>query len=98
MVGAATGAQSAFVTGNELYKLCSTRGQEDACVIYVMGASDMLDVQQAGSTKVCVPSVGVTGNQMRDVVVKWLGAHPEQRHASAASLIWLVLKESWPCR
>ena len=44
----------------------------------------------------CVPSEA-SNQQLRDIAVKYLAAHPENRHESARFLIWLALVEAFPC-
>jgi hypothetical protein len=44
----------------------------------------------------CVP-YGVAGLQIKDVVVNYLKANPQQRHFLAAALVFDALVQSWPC-
>jgi hypothetical protein len=84
-----------FQTGNELYALCNDRipQQKAFCVGTVSGYSDMLNL--TGET--CADKQ-VTQGQVSDVVVKFLGLHPELRHLSAASLARVALREAFPCK
>jgi len=44
----------------------------------------------------CVPTEA-SSQQLRDVAVKYLAAHPETRHESARFLVWQALVEAFPC-
>lgn len=44
----------------------------------------------------CVPP-DATNEQLRDVVLRYLGNHPEDRHFPARGLIWNALVEAFPC-
>ena len=43
------------------------------------------------------PSTSVTGEQLTDVVIKWLDDHPEKRDRAAPYLIDAALNEAFPC-
>lgn len=84
-----------FQTGNELFALCNDRTQQQRafCIGAVSGYSDMLNL--IGET--CADK-HVTQGQASDVVLKFLGLHPELRHFGAASLARTALREAFPCR
>ncbi|MCA0943389.1 hypothetical protein LCM08_00530 [Salipiger pacificus] len=44
----------------------------------------------------CIPS-NATNEQVRDVVIAYLEAHPETRHYPARGLIWNAMMEGFPC-
>lgn len=44
----------------------------------------------------CVPE-NATNGQLVDVAKKYLEEHPEQRHESARTLIWLSFLNAFPC-
>lgn len=88
--------QKLLMYGNELHKNCSGgEAERFACLMYIMGAIDVMDSRpdlQAG----CRPP-GVLVGQSVDIVRKYLVVHPEVRHISAVALIWQALAEAFPC-
>ena len=92
---------SAFLTGNDLLASCESLMDiaEWSCIGYIKGVSDMTKISQEvlGSQKVICSPEGVTGDQLQKVIVKWLRENPESLHENAASLIWVVQKEAFPC-
>lgn len=93
---------TAFYSGNALLELCSkppgTR-QYEVCLAYLVAISDALS--HTGSTiggyRSCRPH-GVTSDQIRDVVTKWLRDNPNYRHLAAAGLVANALEDGFPCR
>src|SRR6056297_1907467 len=74
------------ITGNQYYQWCNSDSSLDQglCLGYVMGASDGLSWMQILSpitnwTPICIPP-NVDLGQKRDVIVKYLSNHPEERH------------------
>jgi Rap1a immunity proteins len=83
-------ATSAFYTGNDLYVQCTAKSA--ACIAYVEGTADAL----AQDGNVCIPPQ-LTGNKVADVIMDFLGDHPELRPASAASIGYIALQRAFPC-
>jgi hypothetical protein len=86
------------VTGNDWSKVCE--GNEYACEMYIAALIDneYMHVKALGGKKgFCMPE-GVTYEQAKDIVLKYYKEHPEARHYVAASTIWAVLHETWPCK
>jgi hypothetical protein len=90
----AAGAQD----GNHLLEDCTSPGGSDAltaCVAYLAGVRDTVDVTQlAFAPRRCIPQAATTG-QVRDVVVRHLRQNPEARHLVAAALIIRAMREAW---
>ena len=84
-------ATSGFYTGNDLYAQCIAKSA--ACFAYVEGIADAF--AQDGS--VCIPPQ-LIGNKVADVVMDFLGDHPELRRASAASIAYIALQRVFPCK
>lgn len=89
------------MNANTLYEYCksSDTARNLTCVSYILGASDSYaSLTQAGAApaRVCMPE-GSTRVQLRDVAVKYMEAHPEYRHFSAASQVILALMDAFPC-
>ena len=90
----------AFETGNKLLEACSdghdiTQGY---CKGYAVGVADAISAVNA-IPSVCIPrEQKVTTEQVRDVVVKDLAAHPETGHQTAAGHALLRLQAAFPCK
>ena len=79
-------AHAARLDGNALQARCST-GDVKSCQIYLEGFNAALSEFPDGPSRpACVPE-GVTGSQMRDVVLKLLHEEPQNRERPAARLI-----------
>lgn len=65
---------------------------------YVLGAFDAYKVseQLAEQYTFCVPD-SVTRNQLADVVAKYLKSSPEKLHNPAGALVYLSLRDAFPC-
>ena len=87
-----------FYDGNVLHQYCDAENLLDkqACVGFIAGISEATGGNYAGY-RACIPRTITTG-QMRDVVVKLLQAHPEDRHLRAVELVARALADAWPCR
>ena len=85
-----TSAQAQHVsttTGNTLLEACESKDefQQAFCLGYIAGASDVDGMDGATfpeRRRSCVAE-SVTNGQVRDVVVKYLREHPEERHVLA---------------
>jgi hypothetical protein len=69
-----------------------------------MGLSDGIEAAEAahskslsGRTVYCDPGRMASG-QVRDVFVKYLRDHPEERHQIAELLFLLAMQKAFPCR
>ena len=90
-------------TGNRLLESC--RSEDGVCLGWIIGLSDGIAILQiVGSSTpggidwqpVCTPK-GVSPDQLKDVVVKFLVGHPEKRHEQASLLILEAMRLAWPC-
>jgi hypothetical protein len=97
---------SAF-TGNTLLKSC-TADQATApmdvlqCATYVLAVAGTMIVWQTVapvSAQFCIPEEA-TGEQLKDIAVRWLRANPTERHLNGAITVSLAFQEAWPtqCR
>jgi hypothetical protein len=88
-------------------------GAEGYCRGYVVGVADAISVVNAqlkanglatAVPSTCVPyrnaetTHGAEPEQVRDVVVQYLTAHPETRHQAAAAEAWKALLAAFPCK
>lgn len=90
-------ADAQFVDGNKLYEYC----QQDhpLCWGYIYGVADVA-TRSAGIASVqfsmCAP-IGVSGQQVHDVVMRYFEQNPQYRNAPASYLIIDALSTAWPC-
>ena len=90
-----------LVTGNELFRYCSDRSgaSQNVCGAYVAGVEDAVEVFNGiGAGKIACLQLHVTNDQLKDIVMQYLTAHPEARHLSAAGEVMLALQGAFPCK
>lgn len=92
-----------FFSGNDLYGRCTPGAKYNLsdCWRYVEGAVDMAMFAERSLQRqqIClpVPASSVSGEQISDVVVKYLRDEPRERSATAASLVYDALHKAFPC-
>jgi hypothetical protein len=94
------------LSGADLKDICSRQEAtfQLSCLMYVGGVSDGLNLaptfyrspQGLASEIICFPE-GVKQAVRKILVVKYLDAHEEQLAFPAEVLIYMALKEAWPC-
>jgi hypothetical protein len=87
----------AYKSGYELLAQCSNRNnlfELGQCYGFIIGT---LETGNDGRT-FCIPSRGVNNGQIYDIVIRYLGAHPEQLQTFAATLVLVAVGASFPCR
>jgi hypothetical protein len=96
----------AFVNGNELFGVCSDdhHFNQAYCKGYVVGVADAIAVVNAMKANglaiqsTCPPKEHFAPEQVRDIVVQYLTAHPETRHQAAAAEAVKALLAAFPCK
>lgn len=90
---AAGSANAAYITGNVLFdELTSSETiAQVSAMSYIFGVAD-----SNNQTKFCIPD-GVTGRQLKDIVLRKLMDNPSQRHYAAHSIAVIALRETFPC-
>ncbi len=85
---------SPLQNGNDLLRICQSADIFDrgVCGGFVTAAGQVVQIAGKG----CFAD-GVTLEQSRDVVVKYLKDHPEARHEAAVSLASRALTHAFPC-
>jgi hypothetical protein len=78
--------------GNSLWQKCLPVDSQGFCLGYVRGVAETL----MPLVRICIPG-NVTIGQLRDVALKYLQEHPEQRHKHATSLLLSAFNGAWPC-
>ena len=75
------------------------------CVAYLAGfVHGTLSIQTADNTMrgvpnvICYPPVGISTEQTRRIVVKWLEDHPERLHNEAALEVFFAILNAFPCK
>ena len=96
------------IDGNKLLQICTARNIAlvQGCEAYINGVSDSVALYQHAASEpnsqvkladtLCVPP-DVTGAQLREGVVRWLGAHAGDRNHPSAAIVFHVLHETYPC-
>ena len=89
----ATSAQATFFTGNDLFRHLNdtTSVGKSHAMGYILGVSDVFTKESH-----CLPQ-GVTAGQLADVVRVFLESTPEIRHRPADVIVYVVLKNTYPC-
>ena len=89
-------------SGNDLLRDCTNdnvRASQSFCVGFIAGAwaGALIEgsVYHPGKPNFVIPNEANL-SQLKDVVVKFLNEHPEQRHLPAGVLVLLALKEAFP--
>lgn len=99
---AAANDSSYFVSGNALLRGCQSAGaiHQAQCAGYVSGVFDMSNGFALIFTKrtalLCAPP-GADTSQFRDIAIRWLIAHPENRHLPASDLVFMAFLDAYPC-
>jgi hypothetical protein len=93
------GIRMRYMTGNDFLTQC--RNTRVACSTYIQGVNDAMLSLTSGTDRdlpYCIPN-GSTIDQVTDVVLAFLQAHPEHRHRLAPEIIAAALEAVWPqCR
>ncbi|WP_366512532.1 Rap1a/Tai family immunity protein [Mesorhizobium sp.] len=84
--------KAAWVFGNELHTQCG-KAPPPFAYGYIFGLIDVYDQKQG---YFCLPS-SVKGEQLFDVVCRYIDAHPDERHLPASVLAYRALRLAWPC-
>jgi len=94
-------ANAYFLDGDELMNHCSIttadeRFDPQICVTYIMGAYDAHMFQRlARNQPRCTPRT-LTAGQLREVVLAYLQANPDNRAMDASALVWNAILAEWP--
>jgi hypothetical protein len=94
----------AFEDGNVLLQQCGSHESftDGVCAGYVTAVADAMgNARTSGETvnglRACIP-YGVTRQQVHDVGLRFLRAHPELRHRAAFGFMVQAIAEAFPCR
>lgn len=102
---ASANAGGGYVDGNRLLDACGRSDEANSgkdptfCIGYIIGGVDMIlakNIAEPQNASACITE-GVTGGQIRSIVVKFLVETPEIRHFPASLAIWRSLTRAFPC-
>ena len=85
------------VTAAILARLCER--EIAPCLGYVIGVADSYASALAGSGRpqlFCIPQ-GATNEEIRQVAVRFVNAHPEEAAANASIVVLAALRAAYPC-
>lgn len=85
-----------MLSGNQLHEWCASPHTplRTVAMAYITGVIQH-ELRQP-KPMVCLPS-GVTGQQLRDTVCKWIAESPETRHLAAPDLVEASVFTVWAC-
>ncbi|MGX5842872.1 Rap1a/Tai family immunity protein [Mesorhizobium sp. ArgA1] len=90
-------AEGAWRSGNQLQNECKKQPPAFAYG-YVFGLLDGYDVgEQSGASRLFCPPQDVTGEQLFDVMCRYIDSHPQDRQVPASYLAFTALTDAWPC-
>jgi len=93
-------ASSQFITGQSLSDDCAalSAARQAHCIGFITGVSDTLAYMEADAPAplLCIPGQ-IEAGRLREVVTRYLAAHPALLDLSASSLAAKALTGAWPC-
>ncbi len=93
--GSAHAQRVSNVKGVTLLKACKG-SSTTACDAYVDGFADAISAGGKDHALACIP-IAATGTELRDVLVKFLEANPQDQHLKASSLATRAFSKAYPC-
>jgi hypothetical protein len=97
---------AAALTGTDLKSFCDDdkASLQLACLMYISGVAAGLNLTPvvpaddgSGARELICPPAGARHMARRQVVAAYLEAHPEVLTLPAEALVFLSLREAWPC-
>jgi hypothetical protein len=87
----------AHESGKDILAKCtaSNKSDEAVCLAYVAGVADEMSYDFVLNKKARCPPPGVGADQLRDTVVAYLKAHPEEGEYAAVAGVASAYKEGW---
>lgn len=94
----ATPAMAEGTDGNVLYRQCTSSGylEQAACHQYIIGVVDGINLASETGLEPFTLPPGVKGEQVKDVVMRYLRDYPERRHWAGAVLVWNAMMTGFP--
>ncbi len=93
---------TSFINGLELQKLCNSESidTENDCRLYVAGVIDsyaFLANTKNLENKICIPEEIALEN-LQSIVVQHLDEHSKDLHNTAAYIVLLAIRKTFPCK
>lgn len=88
--------EASFLSGNDLLDQCITPRGQSICLGYVMGVADFLQRKDPRDWHICLDK-GISAEQIKDAVVRYLKTHIASRHVEASGLVANAIFETFPC-
>jgi|SRR5665213_3815897 len=88
----------ARATAGAISRVCNEN--QAACLTYVVGALDAFYASMSAFGRpatICIPAA-VTNNQLMQVSVAYLRAHPEAANANGAEMVIAAVHRAYPCQ
>jgi hypothetical protein len=92
-----------YITGDRLIGFCTNGDQSDIgiCLGYIVGIADAMHAARASGGgligwQACVPPE-TRAEQLMDVAVRFIAAHPSYGQFSASGLVASALSDAFPC-
>lgn len=84
--------------GNVLYRQCTSTGmvEQVSCHQYIIGAIDGINLASPTGGEPFTLPPNVKGEQVKDVVLRYLKDYPEKRHWAGGVLIWNAMMGAFP--
>ena len=85
------------VTAKMLSDLCAQ--DRGACLGYIIGSTDSWASAMAAAGRpqvICIPP-GASNDQITQMTVRYIRAHPEEAGSNAAVVVFAALKSTFPC-
>jgi hypothetical protein len=100
-LGIGQGALANFLGGSELRERCESDRADavNTCLGYLTGVADAEDAAPSWKLQqrlFCIPR-GVSAQQLRQIVVQYFDAHPEEEDLNAAIVVDNAFLETFPC-
>ena len=89
-----TPVKAEFYSGNELYEHCTSPGQGwSLCMGFVAGVFDTMRPLYTCKVKIDQVTLG----QSKDIVLRYMTQNPQNRHATAASIVRTAITQAFSC-
>jgi Rap1a immunity proteins len=102
VAGGALAANRPYFDGNGLLNTCRSSNviEQAHCYAYVLGVADTVSVwkKTTPDASPACPEPGVTGDQFREIGMKYLERKVKERHEPATILLMRAFREQWPCK
>ena len=96
VAGVAHAQRRSNLGAHTLLTACTGK-QSELCDAYLDGFSDAIEAGGEEHALACIPN-SVTGTELRDVLVQYLKANPQDQHDTGEKVTRLALQKAYPCK